>query len=188
MEQRPSWEADRFSASQEIHILWNPKVHYRIHKCPPTVFIRSQLDPVHTPTPTSWRSILIVILPSTPGTPKWSLSLRFPHQNPAPHMLLAPLISFFSIWSPEKYLVRSTDHKTPNYVFFLHYPLSSSLFGPNILLSTLFGNTLSLRFSLTLSDEVSNPYKTTSKTVVRYIIIFVFLDSKLEDKRFCTHW
>jgi hypothetical protein len=78
----PSWEANRFSASQEIPcILWNPKVHYRIQTCPPPVPILSHLDPVHTPTSHLLKSHFINITPFTPGSPKWSLSLRFPHQN-----------------------------------------------------------------------------------------------------------
>jgi len=51
MQQSPSWEANRFSASQEItRFLWNPKFHYRIEKWPTPLPILSQIDPVHTPT------------------------------------------------------------------------------------------------------------------------------------------
>jgi hypothetical protein len=39
-----------------------------------------------------------------------------------------------------------------------------------------------------VSDQVSHPYKTKGKIIVLYVIIYKFLNSKLEDKRFCTEW
>ena len=68
--------------------LWNPKVHYRTHKHPPPVSILGQPNPVHIPTSHLLEIRPNINHPSTPRSPQWSLSLRFPHQDPIHRPLL----------------------------------------------------------------------------------------------------
>ena len=116
----PSWGANRFSASHEIPcILWNPTVHYRVHKCLPPVPILSQIIqsvPLHL---ISWRSILISSSHLRLGLPSSLFPSGFPTKTLytpllSPYALHGPPVSFFSILSPEQYWVRSTDHLTPH--------------------------------------------------------------------------
>ena len=183
MELSPSWDAWRFSASREIpRILWNPKVHYCIYKCPPYAPILSQIYPVHAPPyPTSWRSIIILSSPSRHESSKWSLSVRFPTKT-----LYTPLLSPIRATWPARLILHDfitqaisgeENRSLSSSLCSLHHAhLTSSLLGSNILLSTLFSNTLRLLSSLNVSNHVLYPYKTTVKITVLYtLILYVWI-------------
>ena len=135
---------------------------------------------------------LNIILQFAPGSLQWSLSLRFPYQiavhaSPLPICATCPVYLIHLDFITRTILGEQYRSLSSSLYSFLHSPVTSSLLSPNIL-NTLFSNTISLCSSLNASDQVSHPYKITGKIIYIYIyiLIFKFLDSNLEDKRFCT--
>ena len=140
------------------------------------------------PPPTSWRTILILSSHLCLG-----LSLRFPHQNPVhtsppptcatcpAHLILLNLITQIICFEECRSLSSSLCS-------LFQSPVTSSLLSPNILLNTLFSNTLNLCSSLNVSNHVSHPYKTRGKIIVLCILICIFFHGKLEHKTFGIAW
>ena len=128
-----------------------------------------QSIPLH---PTSWRSISILSSHLRLGFPSGLLPSGFPTKT-----LYTPHHSSIRATCPAHLILLDFITRTilgeeyrsfsSSLCSFLHSPVTSSLLGPNILLSTLFSHTLSLPSSLKVSDQVSHPLPLTIQNTVR---------------------
>ena len=160
MEQSLSWDANRFTASQEFYgtrrfITTFTSVHQL------SLSGASSIQSISS-FPTSCSSVLILSSHLCLGLPSGLFPSGFPNKTLCTS-LLSPVRS---TWPTHlillNFITRTIlgEHYTSlssPLCSFLHSPVTSSLLGPNILLSTLFWNTLTLRSSLNVSDQVSRP-------------------------------
>ena len=161
MQQSPSWDANRFSVSQEIpHILWNLNVHHHGYKSTPPAPILSQIKSV-PPKATSWRSIFILISHLYQGLPSGLLTSVYPpkpcmHLYSVSYVLHAMPTSFFLITQ----IIFGEEYRSlsSSLCRFLHSPVTLSIpLRPKYSLSSLFSNALRLCSFLTMHDQVSHP-------------------------------
>ena len=101
MQQSPSCDPNRISASQEIPLIYSTRRFITTIKVPTSVSILIQLDPVHTTKFHFLKFHFNIIHPSTPRSPKCTHSFKFLYQNP---VYTSPLPILYLMYCHKRYL------------------------------------------------------------------------------------
>jgi len=142
----------------------------------PSAFpVLNQFSRVQAPLSNFLKIHFYFILPSTPRSTKWALSLRPPHKN---HVCTSPV--YHTCHMPRPLYSSWFDHS-------LLHSLSLFPFRAKYLPQQHIFKALEPMFLPQCERPIFTPIQTTDKTAVLYILIFIFLDSRLKDKQNLLH-
>ena len=118
-----------------------------------------------------------IVLSSTPWSSKWSPSLRCPYKTQYAHPLAirATSLAHLSFLELINRMIFDEENRAWSSLLccLLLSPVTLSLSGPNILLSTIFSNILSLHSALSVSGQVPHAYNTTGKIRIKLVDLIV---------------
>ena len=193
MEQSPSWETNRSSASQEIfRILWNRNVHYRFTRAGHLSLSWTKSFRPMPPYPTSWRSNFIsssylrLDLPSGLFPSGLPTKILFASLL-SPIVPSSPPISFF-LDLVTRIMFGVYRSRSSSLCSLFQIPLTSTILGPHIILSPLFSKHPQPMFFPQCERPSFTPIQNNSHSYNSVTLIFIILDSKVADKRFCPEW
>ena len=169
-----------------------PQAQYRILKFPLPVPFLSQIDTFHAPQSTSWKSISLLSFTQACFS-KCSISLNFPPTQPVQKIPLSDTCYTTCPIHSSDLINRTTFgdeywSQSSSLYSLLHSCLTSSLLDPNVLLSTLFTNILTLHSSLNEERRNFTPIQTTGKYKILNIFNYIFLERKVGRNNFFSKW
>ena len=145
------------------YILWNWMDHYHVHV--------SQIESI-TSQPISVRSVSLLSFHGLLHLPSCLFPSAFPTKTLHP-LLLSPMcvtcpayLILLNLIS-QSYLLRIINFEAPHYDLFFYPLLTPASEAQRLFLGFLFSDTLSLCSSISVTDQVLHPYKTTDKIRVR---------------------